>query len=295
MIAAEDSLAAQRLTETLENLQFEVRQFQIPISGEWDPVDGAIAICGPKSSRITAEAIESDPWLSFQADDNGRWVIRDRETGQALVSPLDRDTEDEDIAYVGRLAYQGGTLFVIAGVHAMGSLGAVDVLGREHGRALRASRHSVLLDGGPESVRRRQGDRDRRAVASPGTPVKVVDAATLKGDGSSNQDRYLVGDYYAAVFDGASAFPPEPSDRDGGWYARELAKAVQERMAPSGDLRGVLKDALEDVLREHDLRADGPSSTVALVRWDDVNLDCLVLGDSPIAVMHRRWPCGCDH
>ena len=37
---------------------------------------------------------------------------------------------------------------------------------------------------------------------------------------------------------------------------------------------------------EHDLHADGPSSTVALARWDDVNLDCLVLGDSPIAVMH---------
>jgi len=118
--------------------------------------------------------------------------------------------------------------------------------------------------------------------------VKVLDVATLKGDGSSNQDQYLVGDYYAAVFDGASAFPPEPSDRDGGWYARELAKAVQERMAPSSDLRGVLKDALEDVLREHDLDADGPSSTVALTRWDDVNLDCLVLGDSPIAVMHSN-------
>ena len=74
VIAAEDSLAAQRLTETLEALQFEVRQFQIPTSGEWDPVDGAIAICGPKSSRITAEAIESDPWLSFAADENERWV-----------------------------------------------------------------------------------------------------------------------------------------------------------------------------------------------------------------------------
>lgn len=133
VIAAEDSLSAQRLTETLEALQFQVRQFQIPASGEWDPVDGAIAICGPKSSRITAEAIESDPWLSFTADENGTWVIRDRETGQALTSPLDRNSESEDVAYIGRLAYQGGTIFVIAGVHAIGSLGAVEHLAQHMG------------------------------------------------------------------------------------------------------------------------------------------------------------------
>jgi len=133
VIAAEDSLSAQRLTETLEALQFHVRQFQIPTSGEWDPVDGAIAICGPKSSEISAEAIESDPWLSFHADDNDKWVIRDRETGQALVSPLDRDSEVEDIAYVGRLAFKGGTLLVIAGVHALGSLGAVAHLAENAG------------------------------------------------------------------------------------------------------------------------------------------------------------------
>lgn len=135
VIAAEDSLSAQRLTELLEGLQFQVRQFQIPTIGQWDPVDGAIAICGPKSSPVTARAIESDPWLSFRPDETGRWVIRDRETGQPLVSPLDRDKQGEDIAYVGRLRYQDGALFVIAGVHALGSLGAVEHLA-EHMRDL---------------------------------------------------------------------------------------------------------------------------------------------------------------
>lgn len=128
VIAAEDSLSAQRLTDFLEGLQFEVRQAQIPVSGEWNPPDGAIAICGPKSSSVTAEAIDSDPWLAFSPDDQGRWVIRDRETRQPLVSPLDRDKDNSDIAYVGRLAHQGGTLFVIAGVHALGSLGAIDYI-----------------------------------------------------------------------------------------------------------------------------------------------------------------------
>ena len=115
--------------------------------------------------------------------------------------------------------------------------------------------------------------------------MKVVDAATLKGDGSSNQDRYLIGDYYAAVFDGASAFPSEPTDRDGGWFANELAEAVQAQMTPSSNLQEILRRALEQMVSEHQLRAGGPSSTVALVRWDDSNFDCLVLGDSPIAVM----------
>ncbi len=133
VIASEDSLSAQRLTQFLEGLQFEVRQFQIPTTGDWDPVDGAIAICGPKNSHVTAEAIDSDPWLSFGPDEQGRWVIRDRETGQPLVSPLDRERENEDIAYVGRLAYQGGMLFVIAGVHALGSLGAVQYLAENLG------------------------------------------------------------------------------------------------------------------------------------------------------------------
>lgn len=77
---------------------------------------------------MTAEAIDADPWLSFPPDGQGRWVIRDRETRQPLVSPLDHDREAGDISYVGRLAYHGGSLFVIAGVHAMGSLGAVEYL-----------------------------------------------------------------------------------------------------------------------------------------------------------------------
>jgi hypothetical protein len=116
--------------------------------------------------------------------------------------------------------------------------------------------------------------------------VKVIDAATLKGDGRANQDRYLVENYYAAVFDGASAFwPPRSADRDGGWYAEELASAVNGQMDRSSDLQQILRDALERLKRDHALLPGSPSSTVAIVRWDHSNLDCLVLGDSPIAVM----------
>jgi hypothetical protein len=44
------------------------------------------------------------------------------------------DTDDDvwsDIAYVARLKYRRSEIFVIAGVHALGSVGAVDFLNRE--------------------------------------------------------------------------------------------------------------------------------------------------------------------
>lgn len=128
VIAAEDGNAAQQMTELLTRLQFHVHPFQIPTTGEWEPPNDAVAICGPKSSPVTAEAIESDPYLSFTGDEYGQWAIRERETGAVVESPMDTGDSDSDVAYVGRLAYEGRRLFVIAGVHSLGSLGAVAYL-----------------------------------------------------------------------------------------------------------------------------------------------------------------------
>lgn len=92
-----------------------------------------MAICGPKSSPVTAEALCSDPVLSFLPDDSGRWAIRDRRTGRQYGSPMD-DSEEatwSDVAYLGRLQIGRQRLLVIAGVHALGSVGAVDFLIRQ--------------------------------------------------------------------------------------------------------------------------------------------------------------------
>lgn len=128
VIASEDSLSAERLTGYLTGLQFQVSHYQIPVDGLWTPPVDAVAICGPKSSPVTAEAIESDPVLSFGPDESGVWALRERSTGQLLRSPMDAGDGTTDVAYVGRLAYRDQTLFVIAGVHALGSLGAVHYL-----------------------------------------------------------------------------------------------------------------------------------------------------------------------
>jgi len=128
VISAEDSIAAERMTTLLTDLGFGVRQYRIPIGGLWTPEGDVVAICGPKSSPVTAEAISTDPYLDFSPVD-GRWTIRDRHSGEEFLSAMDDDAgEPRDVAYVGRLRSGLGSVFLIAGVHAIGSVGAVHFL-----------------------------------------------------------------------------------------------------------------------------------------------------------------------
>ena len=56
-----------------------------------------------------------------------------RDHRETFASPLDTGGTDEDIAYLGRLPVDGGSILLIAGVHALGSIGAVDYLSRHLG------------------------------------------------------------------------------------------------------------------------------------------------------------------
>lgn len=131
MISSEDARAAERLTRLLLDLAFQVEQCRIPPDGRWEPSGDVVAICGPKSSPVTAQAIESDPFLSFAPDDGDvqRWVIRERDRSREHRSPMDEAPSSwADVAYVGRVVYDDRPLLVIAGVHALGSVGAVHYL-----------------------------------------------------------------------------------------------------------------------------------------------------------------------
>lgn len=87
-----------------------------------------------------------------------------------------------------------------------------------------------------------------------------------------------------AVLDGASA--PDPAERDGGWYAEQLARELADRLGDRRlDLRTILADAIAAVTSEFRLvPGSSPSSTVTLLRWDADRVDALVLGDSPLVV-----------
>lgn len=133
VISSEDARAADLVTELLTDLAFQVDRFRIPPSGEWEPRGDVLAICGPKSSTVTAQAIASDPVLRFDPDRAGKWTIRERDGSRSYESPMDDpDTPAwSDVAYVGRLALPNGrSFFLVAGVHALGSVGAIDYLRR---------------------------------------------------------------------------------------------------------------------------------------------------------------------
>ena len=131
VISSEDSQASERLSQTLSDLAFQVHHMRIPPDGIWQPTGDTVAICGPKSSAVTAEAIGADPFLSFEPDDNGKWVISERDGSRVYQSSMDSEKHAwADVAYVGRLTYRGQQLIIIAGIHALGSLGAIDYLSR---------------------------------------------------------------------------------------------------------------------------------------------------------------------
>lgn len=131
VIASEDTLASERLLRLMRGLQLAVEQERIPADGGWTPHGDVVAICGPKTSPVTAAALARDPVLDFRPGPDGRWEIVDRGGGRCYRSPLDEGDTDRDVAYLGRLPVPGGgTMLLIAGVHALGSVGAVDYLAR---------------------------------------------------------------------------------------------------------------------------------------------------------------------
>jgi hypothetical protein len=73
--------------------------------------------------------LDADPHLWFGEAEPGHWMVRDRATGQEWTSPLDDpEAQPADVAYVGRVPRSSGQLVVVAGIHAIGSVGAVDWL-----------------------------------------------------------------------------------------------------------------------------------------------------------------------
>lgn len=120
-------------------------------------------------------------------------------------------------------------------------------------------------------------------------PRVTITAATRKGSGRTNQDRYIIGPNFAAVFDGASNSSEEQPEHDGGWYAETLAASLQDLLTgqPDDPLPNIVERAIERVVTEHDLRPDtSPTSTIALARWDDERVEIYILGDSTVAIIH---------
>ncbi|ASO22907.1 hypothetical protein FHR81_003568 [Actinoalloteichus hoggarensis] len=111
--------------------------------------------------------------------------------------------------------------------------------------------------------------------------MPTVEVAERPGTVRS-EDRVIVLPQAVVLLDGATTLTPR--ERDGGWYAERLANELASRLPAHGvDLRAVLAEAISTLVATYDLvPGDSPSSTVALLRWDEDLVEALVLADSPV-------------
>jgi hypothetical protein len=128
LIAAEDAKTADETARLLVGYGLAVSRFEIPPDATELPAGDLVVICGPKSAPAAARLLATDPVLDVRQD-GGRWRIASRTTGEQWESPADGEPAvSADIAYIGRHADKGRVVVHIAGIHAIGSLGAVRYL-----------------------------------------------------------------------------------------------------------------------------------------------------------------------
>jgi hypothetical protein len=128
LIAAEDAQTGEQLEHLLTSLAFAVTRYQIEPERTDPPPGDTVVVCGPKSAVVGAALMARDPALGM-TESAGRWLIEDRRAGQVIGSPADEDpAQNADIAYLARHVLDGQVVVHIAGIHAIGSLGAADYL-----------------------------------------------------------------------------------------------------------------------------------------------------------------------
>ena len=128
LIAAEDAKTADETARLLAGYGLTVSRFEIPPDATELPAGDLVVICGPKSAHAAARLLATDPVLDVRQD-GGRWRITSRTSGEHWESPADDDPAvGADIAYIARHADDGRVVVHIAGIHAIGSLGAVRYL-----------------------------------------------------------------------------------------------------------------------------------------------------------------------
>jgi len=128
-------------------------------------------------------------------------------------------------------------------------------------------------------------------IMTPRIEVAERPGVGLDGAVRPSEDVVVVLPHAVVLLDGATSFDPDlPS---GGWYASRLAGELAGRLAgyPDTDLADLLAAAIKAVARDHDLvPGRSPSSTAALLRWSDTEVEGLVLADSPIVVFTAEGP-----
>ncbi|MFC3892101.1 helix-turn-helix domain-containing protein [Lentzea rhizosphaerae] len=132
VIASEDDAAGSHLSATLEKLAFAISErVVIDPREEWEPKGDAVVVCGPASAHIGHKLMAEDPALKMTLGDNVQWYIVDQVTGERFLSPMDQEHPVRaDHAYISRRKLDNRIVIHIAGLHALGSVGAAHYLTR---------------------------------------------------------------------------------------------------------------------------------------------------------------------
>jgi hypothetical protein len=130
VIAAEDDAVGAHLSAETERLAFATDRLIIDPREEWEPVRDAIVVCGPASGHIGHKLMEEDPRIGMGIQDGPTWYITDKATGTRYSSPMDDADQPRraDHAYIARHVDGGRVTVHIAGLHALGSIGAAHYL-----------------------------------------------------------------------------------------------------------------------------------------------------------------------
>ncbi|WP_053739568.1 protein phosphatase 2C domain-containing protein [Nocardia sp. NRRL S-836] len=114
----------------------------------------------------------------------------------------------------------------------------------------------------------------------------VIETAEQGAPGRSTEDRIRVLPNAVVVLDGVTS--RRPPDRNGGWYATQLADELGRLLDAETALTDLLAQAIANLAERHDLvPGDSPAATAAIVRWNDEKIDALVLCDTPVVAFGR--------
>jgi hypothetical protein len=128
VILAEDALTGDLLEELMTGLALTVTRCQIQPDQEDPPPGDTVVVCGPEPVPVATNLLAEDPVLGM-VHDGRRWWIEHKPGGERLGSPADDDQpRDSDVAYLARHHDSDAVRVHIAGIHAIGSLGAAHYL-----------------------------------------------------------------------------------------------------------------------------------------------------------------------
>lgn len=150
VVSAEAVQAYETLSVLARSLNLQATQEVVPPPGFVQlNRTNLIVLTSPRLLPFVGQVLDSDSRYGFASDDQG-WYLVDRETRTDYRSPRDADEELSDYAYIGRLPRPDGrgTFLYLAGIHAVGTLGAAKFI-EEHiedlYRELKSRRFSVLV------------------------------------------------------------------------------------------------------------------------------------------------------